>query len=82
MPKKPSQPRPDKKLAGPPAPERFTSYESHMRIIKKGGRTFVVEFTKTISEIKTTNNNVIEFPAKRGKAMNNGEADKTGDGHS
>jgi hypothetical protein len=81
MPKTPSQPGPDKKPARPPAPERFISHESHMRIIKKGGRTFVVEFTKTISEIKTTNNNVIEFPAKRGKAMINGKADKTCDGH-
>ena len=37
-----------------------------MCIIKKGGRIFIVEVTKRISELKRTNNNVIELPVKRG----------------
>lgn len=57
---------PGKKTARPPAPEHFISYESDIRIIKKGGRIFIVDVTKRISELKRTNNNVIEFPVKPG----------------
>lgn len=67
MPKTPSQPRPDKKPARTRAPERFVSYESDLRFIKKGGRIFIVEVTTRISELKRTDNNVIEFPAKAHK---------------
>jgi hypothetical protein len=63
MPKIPRS-SPGKKPARPPAPEQFISYESDIRIIKKGGRIFIVDVTKSISELKRTNNNVIEFPSK------------------
>jgi hypothetical protein len=78
MPKVPSQSRPGKKPARPPAPERFVSYESDLRFVKKGRRIYVIEVTTKISELKRTDNNVIEFPAKRAKAMISSEADKTG----
>jgi len=64
MPKTPSESRPYKKPARPPATERFISYQSDIRIIKKGGRIFVAEVTTKISELKR-NNNVIEIPFKR-----------------
>ncbi len=75
MPKTPSESRPAKKPAPPPAPERFVSYESDLRFIKKGGRIYIVEVTTKISELKRTDNNVIEFPAKRAKAMISSKAD-------
>jgi len=50
----------------PPAPEQFVSYESDIRFIKKGGRTFIVEVTTKISELKRTHNNVIQLPTKSG----------------
>ena len=66
MPKIPSESSPGKKPARLPAPQQFISYEYHMCIIKKGGRIFIVDMTKRISELKRTNNNVIEFPSKPG----------------
>jgi hypothetical protein len=54
------------------------SYEADLRFFKKRGKTFMVEVTTKISEIKTTNNNVIELPAQRAEAMINGEAKETG----
>jgi len=78
MPKIPIESRPGKKPDRPPAPEQFVSYESNLRFIKKGGRMYIVEVTTKISELKRTDNNVIEFPAKRAKAMISSEADKTG----
>lgn len=66
MPKIHGESRPSKKPACPPAPEQFVSYESDIRIIKKGGRTFIVEVTTKISELKRTHNNVIQLPTKSG----------------
>jgi hypothetical protein len=43
-----------------------------------GESQYVIEVTTKISELKRTDNNVIEFPAKRAKAMISSEADKTG----
>jgi hypothetical protein len=36
---------------------------------------YIVEVTTKISELKRTDNNVIEFPAKRAKAMISSKAD-------
>jgi hypothetical protein len=77
MPRIPSESRPGEKAARPLAPEQFISYESDIRIIKKGGRTFVAEVTTKISELKRTNDNVIAFPTTRTKATISGEVDKT-----
>jgi len=60
----PNKSRPSKNPVRPLPPEQFLSYESHMCIIKKGGRIFVAEVATKISEIKTTSNNVIQFPHK------------------
>jgi hypothetical protein len=64
MSKSSSEFRRGRKPARPPAPEEFISYESDIRIIKKGGRVFMAEVTTKISEITTTNNNLIQFPIK------------------
>jgi hypothetical protein len=66
MSKMPRDIKPGKKPASPITTKRFISFESHMHIIKRGARTFVIEFVKTISEIRTTNNNVVELPSKAG----------------
>jgi len=64
MSKMPRGSKPPKEPARPLSTERFISYESDIRIIKKGGRTFVAEVTTKLSEITTTNNNLIQFPVK------------------
>jgi hypothetical protein len=74
----PRDSKPGKKPARPTARERFVSFESDIRIIKKGGRIFVAEVTTKISELKRTHNNVIELPASRAKAIIPSEADKAG----
>jgi hypothetical protein len=55
-----------RRAQGAGLPSSTISYESHMCIIKKGGKIFIVDVTKRISELKRTNNNVIELPVKRG----------------
>jgi hypothetical protein len=65
MPKKPRDSKPGKEPARLHSAEKLISFHFDMRIIKKGGRIFVAEVTARISEITTTNNNLIQFPVRR-----------------
>jgi ribosomal protein L36 len=56
--------KPHKEPARPPSTEKLISFQSDTRIIKRRGRIFVAERITKISEITTTNNNLIQFPVK------------------
>jgi hypothetical protein len=57
----PNKPKP---LTQPPSSESFIASRAEIMIIKKGRKLFIAEVTATISEIRTTDDNVVELPVR------------------
>lgn len=57
----PHKPKP---FTQPPSSDSFIACRSEIMILKKGRKLFIAEVTATISEIRTTDDNVVELPVR------------------